>query len=55
MNQHIKNNYSKPQGSTFDNVIINGKDINKHPNEFEKRRLWYVALSRASKKAYIIL
>jgi len=45
----------KSQGSTFDNVIINGKDINKNPNEFERKRLWYVALSRASKKAYIIL
>lgn len=45
----------KSQGSTFENIIINGKNINKNINEIERRKLWYVALSRASKTAYIIL
>lgn len=43
----------KSQGSTYNTVFVNGKDINKNPNNTERRRLWYVALSRASNKVYI--
>lgn len=65
----------KSQGSTYNTVIVNAKDINlmetyctKQSNEndqmFQQRlnrartdvkKLWYVALSRASNKAYIYL
>lgn len=45
----------KSQGSTYENVFINGKDINLNSNDLERKRLWYVALSRASKKCYILL
>lgn len=45
----------KSQGSTFNTVFVNGKDINKNLTDIERKRLWYVALSRASCKAYIIL
>lgn len=45
----------KSQGSTYNTVFVNGKDINKNPNDLERKRLWYVALSRASNKAYIII
>jgi len=45
----------KSQGSTFDTIVLNGKDVNKNSNDIERRKLWYVALSRASKKVYIVL
>lgn len=45
----------KSQGSTYNTVLVNGKNINNNPNDIERKRLWYVALSRASEKAYIIL
>lgn len=45
----------KSQGSTYGIVFVNGKDINKNFTHVERRRLWYVALSRASKKVYINL
>lgn len=45
----------KSQGSTYNTVLVNGKDINQNPNDTEKLRLWYVALSRASHKAIINL
>lgn len=45
----------KSQGSTYNTVFVNGKDINKNPNDIERKRLWYVALSRASKIVYINL
>lgn len=45
----------KSQGSTYNTVFVNGKDINKNPNSLERKRLWYVALSRASNKVYINL
>lgn len=45
----------KSQGSTYNTVFVNGKDINNNSNDVERKRLWYVALSRASKIAYINL
>ena len=45
----------KSQGSTYNTVFVNGKDINRNSNELERKRLWYVALSRASHKVYINL
>lgn len=38
----------KSQGSTYKDVIINIKDINKNRKEEEKRRLLYTAVTRAS-------
>jgi len=45
----------KTQGSTYDNIVINGIDLNKNSNKLELKKLWYVALSRASKKCIIRL
>lgn len=45
----------KSQGSTFHTVLVNGKNINENINDVERRKLFYVALSRASTKAYIYL
>lgn len=45
----------KSQGSTYNTVFVNGKDINKNINDAERLKLWYVALSRASNKAIINL
>lgn len=45
----------KSQGSTYNTVFVNGKDINKNMTDVERKRLWYVALSRASKIVYINL
>lgn len=43
----------KSQGSTYNTVYVNGKDINRNTTDSERLRLWYVALSRASNKAII--
>ena len=57
--KHIAYGYGitihKSQGSTYNTVFVNGKDINKNINDIERKRLWYVALSRASTKVYINL
>jgi len=45
----------KTQGSTFKNVVINGKNLNKCKKRDDRLRLWYVALSRASKQANIFI
>jgi len=45
----------KTQGSTYDNIAINGIDLNRNPKPLELKKLWYVALSRASKKCIIRL
>lgn len=45
----------KSQGSTYNTVFVNGKDINKNMTDVERKRLWYVAMSRASKIVYICL
>lgn len=45
----------KTQGSTYNTVIINGKNINKNSNRLERLKLWYVALSRASKQAIVYI
>jgi hypothetical protein len=45
----------KSQGSTYNTVFISGKDINKNFVDNERKKLWYVALSRASNKVYISL
>lgn len=39
----------KAQGGTFEKVFINMKDLNKNRNIPEKKRLWYTAVTRASK------
>lgn len=43
----------KSQGSTYNTVFVNGKDINRNSNDAERLKLWYVALSRASNKVII--
>jgi exodeoxyribonuclease-5 len=43
----------KSQGSTYENVYVDLRDIAKNFKTAEKRSLLYVALSRASKKAVI--
>lgn len=45
----------KTQGSTYETVFVNGKDIANNKNKTEALKLLYVALSRASKKAVILL
>lgn len=45
----------KSQGSTYDTVFVNMKDINNNPDAIERKKLLYVALSRASNKVYINL
>lgn len=45
----------KSQGSTYDTVFVNGKDINRNQTESERKRLWYVAMSRTSNLVYINL
>jgi exodeoxyribonuclease-5 len=45
----------KSQGSTYENVFINGNNLNTVKDLELRKRLWYVALSRASKKATILL
>lgn len=45
----------KSQGSTYNTIFVNGKDILLNKNEAERRRLFYVALSRASNEAYIVM
>ncbi len=43
----------KSQGSTYNTVFVNGKDINRNTNDAERLKLWYVALSRASREVII--
>ena len=43
----------KSQGGTFNKVIINMKNLNLNKKVNEKNSLWYTALTRAAKKAYI--
>jgi len=45
----------KTQGSTYSNVFVNGQDINKNTNIVERKKLWYVALSRTNKQATILI
>ncbi|MBS1960747.1 MAG: AAA family ATPase [Bdellovibrionales bacterium] len=45
----------KCQGSTYNTIFVNGGNLNRNSNKIEKLRLWYVALSRCSKKAVILL
>lgn len=44
----------KSQGSTYDDVFIDMKDLNSCPNQGLRRELQYVALSRARNNAYLI-
>lgn len=44
----------KTQGSTFENVFVNLPNIEKNRNSIDKKKLIYVALSRASKKVIIL-
>lgn len=43
----------KSQGSTYENVFISGRDIVKNRDNMERKKLLYVALSRAKTKAFI--
>jgi len=45
----------KSQGSTYTSVIVNYKNLVRNPNNLEMKRLLYVALSRASETAYILI
>lgn len=36
------------QGSTYEKVIVNVRDVNKNRNQVEKQRLLYTAVTRAS-------
>ncbi len=45
----------KSQGSTFGNVFINLNDVNNNSNPLERKRLTYVALSRMTNKAFILI
>jgi exodeoxyribonuclease-5 len=40
----------KAQGGTFEKVFINMRDINRNKNIPERKRLWYTAVTRASKR-----
>jgi len=44
----------KSQGSTFENVIIDPKDIGKNKDTKERNQLFYVAMTRAANKVYIL-
>lgn len=44
----------KTQGSTYENMFINGDNLDKNNDKVECKQLWYVALSRCSKKSYIL-
>lgn len=50
---HVDYNYAstvhKSQGSTYRHVIIDVNDIDKNLNSKEKKKLWYTAITRASK------
>ncbi len=45
----------KSQGSTFTNVFIDLGDLNKNPNEEEKKKCIYTACSRASRTIHILI
>ncbi len=45
----------KTQGSTYNTVFVNGKDIARNSRSVEAKKLFYVALSRASKQVIILL
>lgn len=45
----------KSQGSTYRNVIINNRDIQLNKNKTEAKKLLYVACSRPTEKAIILL
>lgn len=45
----------KSQGSTYNTVFVNARDILSNSNEIERKKLLYVAISRASHRAYINL
>ena len=45
----------KSQGSTYNNVFINARDILLNKNVAERRKLLYVALSRTKEKAFILI
>lgn len=39
----------KAQGGTFDTIVVNMKDLNRNFKSFEKKRLWYTAITRAAR------
>jgi exodeoxyribonuclease-5 len=45
----------KSQGSTYNTIFVDAKNINLNRDETDKKKLLYVALSRASNKVYINL
>lgn len=40
----------KAQGGTFDTIVVNMKDLNRNFKSFERKRLWYTAITRTSRK-----
>lgn len=42
------------QGSTFDEVGIDGRDLNKNDKVRECNQLWYVAASRARRRVFVV-
>ena len=45
----------KAQGSTFQNVFVDVKDMYKNPNKAEADRCLYVAITRAAKNVFLLL
>jgi len=45
----------KTQGSTYENIFVDAENIYKNPRVEERKKLLYVALSRASKKVNILM
>jgi len=45
----------KTQGSTYETIVVNARDIAKNRDVVERRKLMYVAISRASKNALIFV
>ena len=43
----------KSQGSTYDNILLDNKDLDRCTDTDTMFRLWYVALSRAKYKVYV--
>ena len=43
----------RSQGSTFDNVFVSYRDINRNPRVLERHKCLYVALTRARSAVYL--
>ena len=45
----------KSQGSTYKNVIVNYRDLNRNRDSVEAKKLWYTAVTRASNLLFFYL